>query len=54
MQRDEYLTPDEAARLGEAKEMLLRVRNILHALAGAARDTLVRTRQEDIADATGL
>ena len=53
LHRAEYLTHDEAARLGDAKERLLQTRNILHALAGAARDTLVRTRQEDIAERLG-
>ena len=53
LHRAEYLTLDEATRLGDAKEMLFRTRNILHAIGGAARDTLVRTRQEDIAERLG-
>lgn len=49
LQREEYLSAEEARKLGEAREKLLRVRNLLHGLSGGARDLLVRTRQEEIA-----
>ncbi|HZO88314.1 MAG TPA: HD domain-containing protein [Chthonomonadaceae bacterium] len=51
--READVSPADAARLAEAKEFLFRVRNALHALAGAERDTLVITRQEDVAASLG-
>jgi len=44
---------EDAARLAAAKEMLFRVRNALHAATGAEQDTLVATRQEQIAALLG-
>ncbi|HZT41882.1 MAG TPA: HD domain-containing protein [Chthonomonadaceae bacterium] len=51
--REGALSSDEAADLAEAKELLFRVRNALHALVGTARDELVITRQEAVAAALG-
>ncbi len=53
LQREQGLTAEDTRLLGTAKETLLRVRNVLHALAGASRDTLTRTRQEEIATRLG-
>ena len=53
LQRTEYLSAEEAQKLGEAREKLLQARNLLHGLSGAARDLLVRTRQEEIAEHLG-
>jgi [protein-PII] uridylyltransferase len=47
------LTPEEVRQLEAARETLVRVRNALHAVTGAARDTLVITRQEAVAAALG-
>lgn len=53
LHREGYLTHDEALRFGDAREMLFMVRNILHAMSGAPRDILVRTRQEEVASRLG-
>ena len=53
LQREQYLSAEEAQRLGLAREKLLQSRNLLHVLSGGARDLLVRTRQEDIAEHLG-
>ena len=53
LQRYAELTPEECAQLKEAKEFLIRTRNALHVSAGAARDQLVVTRQEDVARMLG-
>lgn len=53
LQREQGLTLEDARLLGTAKETLLRVRNVLHTLAGASHDTLARTRQEEIATRLG-
>jgi [protein-PII] uridylyltransferase len=47
------LTPEETHQLDAAREQVMRVRNALHAVSGAARDTLVITRQEAVAAALG-
>ncbi len=47
------INPNEAKQLQEAKEFLFRVRNALHVIAGAERDQLVVTRQEQVAEALG-
>ncbi len=43
----------DATRLAAAKEMLFRVRNALHTATGAQQDTLVTTRQDQIAALLG-
>lgn len=53
LERFAGLTPDECTQLKAAKEFLIRARNALHACAGAARDQLVVTRQEDVARSLG-
>ena len=53
MHRIDYLSEEEAQRLGEAREKILQARNLLHGLSGAARDLLVRTKQEQIAEHLG-
>lgn len=45
----EWLTPEDADRLIQAHEFLLRVRNHLHVLAGEQRDVLTAAKQEQIA-----
>ena len=47
------LTRRETERLAAAKELIFQSRNILHALGNAKRDTLVRTRQEEVAACLG-
>jgi len=49
----EWLTPEDADRLMEAHEFLLRVRNHLHVLAGEQRDVLTPSKQEQIASRLG-
>lgn len=51
--RDGKLTLEEAQQLSAARDRLLQVRNALHAVTGATRDTLVMTRQEEIAGLLG-
>lgn len=51
--RETSLSAGDVTRLAAAKEFLFRVRNALHALAGAARDELVVTRQEAVAALLG-
>ena len=46
-------TDAEVQELQAAKEFLFKVRCVLHAVAGAERDQLVVTRQEDVAVALG-
>lgn len=48
------LTRDEVHALAEAKELLFRIRNALHAITGAERDQLVVTRQEEVAHVLGF
>lgn len=51
--RQGEITANDAELLFDAKEKLFQVRNALHALAGAERDQLVITRQEDVARVLG-
>lgn len=51
--RDAKLTIEEAQQLTAARERLMQVRNALHAATGAERDTLVMTRQEEVAALLG-
>lgn len=51
--READVPTSDAAQLAIAKEKLFQVRNALHALAGAERDQLVVTRQEDVAGILG-
>ena len=53
LRQDGGISDCEAQLLADAKEFLFRVRNALHALTGAERDTLVVTRQEEIAEMLG-
>ena len=53
LQREQCLPPEDARGLGAAKETVLRVRNVLHALANAPRDTLARPQQEAVATRLG-
>ena len=48
------LSLTDAAKLGQAKEFLFRVRSMLHLLTGSERDQLVVTRQEEIAARLGF
>ncbi len=48
------ISASDAVRLSEAKEFLFRVRSLLHLITGAERDTLVVTRQEEIAARLGF
>ncbi|HLV81430.1 MAG TPA: DUF294 nucleotidyltransferase-like domain-containing protein, partial [Chthonomonadaceae bacterium] len=51
--RDAKLPTKEAERLAQARELVFRVRNALHAMTQAERDELVITRQEEIAALLG-
>jgi [protein-PII] uridylyltransferase len=53
LEREADVSPEDTARLKAAKEFLFRVRNALHAAAGAERDQLVVTRQEETAARLG-
>ncbi len=52
--READVPPADAANLAMAKEKLFQVRNALHAIAGAERDQLVVTRQEEVARLLGF
>ena len=49
----EWLMPEDAQRLVQAQEFLLRVRNHLHVLSGEQRDALTAAKQEEIAERMG-
>ena len=51
--READVPPSDVALLAVAKERLFQVRNALHVLAGAERDQLVVTRQEEVAALLG-
>ncbi len=53
LHREANVLSADIDRLTLAKERLLRVRNLLHAITGAERDHLVITRQEEVADLLG-
>lgn len=53
LQQEAEVSYRECEQLMRAHEHLFQVRNALHALAGAERDTLVVTRQEEVARALG-
>ncbi|MGC8667980.1 MAG: HD domain-containing protein [Chthonomonadales bacterium] len=53
LERYAGLTSEECAQLKAAKEFLIRTRNALHVCAGAAREQLVVTRQEEVARCIG-
>lgn len=47
------ISAEEADALADAREFLFRMRNAMHTLTGAERDSLVVTRQEEIAPLLG-